>query len=65
MTAPMTRRRRERGPSPLSARTRRRLLRDLPRRAWAGDASAAESLMRLAERPAGAAATAVGKESGA
>lgn len=33
--------------SPLSARTRRRLLRDLLRRAEAGDTSAAEALVRL------------------
>jgi len=58
---------RERGPSPLSGRTRRRLLASLLRRADAGDVAAAAELVRLgmdrdrARRanpaPAGAAAT--------
>jgi len=38
---------RERGPSPLSGRTRRRLLGSLLRRADAGDVAAAEALVRL------------------
>jgi len=38
---------RERGPSPLSHRTRRRLLASLLRRADAGDVSAAAELVRL------------------
>ena len=38
---------RERGASPLSATTRRRLLADLLRRAEAGDAAAAAVLVRL------------------
>ncbi len=44
----MTRMRiRERGPSPLSARTRRKLLGELHRRAIAGEVAAMESLVRL------------------
>jgi hypothetical protein len=38
---------RERGPSPLSARTRRKLLGELHRRAIAGEVAAMESLVRL------------------
>jgi hypothetical protein len=38
---------RERGPSPLSARTRRKLLGELHRRAIAGEVAAMESLIRL------------------
>ena len=38
---------RERGPSPLSVRTRRKLLGELHRRALAGEIAAMESLVRL------------------
>ncbi len=38
---------RERGPSPLSVRTRRKLLSELHRRAIAGEVAAMESLVRL------------------
>jgi len=40
---------RERGPSPLSGRTRRKLLASLLRRAEAGDVVAAAELVRLGE----------------
>jgi hypothetical protein len=39
---------RERGPSPWSARTHRRLLGDLVRKAISGDVTATESILRLA-----------------
>jgi hypothetical protein len=45
---------RERGASPLSAATRRRLLADLLRRAEAGDAEAAAALVRLSIEARGA-----------
>jgi hypothetical protein len=51
MTPAMSSRRRERGPSPLSARTRRKLLSDLHRRALAGDAAAAGVLIKLSGEP--------------
>jgi hypothetical protein len=51
MTTAMSTRQRPRGYSPLSQRTRRRLLADLCRRALAGDAQAAESLIRLSGQP--------------
>ena len=51
MTSAMSSRRRERGPSPLSARTRRKLLANLRDRALSGDAEAAGVLIRLAGEP--------------
>jgi hypothetical protein len=51
MTSAMSSRRRERGPSPLSARTRRKLLSDLHRRALAGDAVASGVLIKLSGDP--------------
>jgi hypothetical protein len=51
MSAAMSSRRRERGPSPLSARTRRKLLADLHHRALAGDAVAAAELIKLSGEP--------------
>ena len=51
MTPAMSSRRRERGPSPLSARTRRKLLADLHHRALAGDAVAAAELIKLSGEP--------------
>jgi hypothetical protein len=51
MSAAMSSRRRERGPSPLSGRTRRKLLSDLHRRALAGDAAAAGVLIKLSGEP--------------
>jgi hypothetical protein len=40
---------RERGPSPLSARTRRKILASLRDRALAGDVAAGEALVRLGQ----------------
>ena len=40
----------ERGPAPLSAKTRRRLLNSLLQRAENGDIAASEALIRLADR---------------
>jgi hypothetical protein len=51
MTSAMSSRRRERGPSPLSARTRRKLLANLHHRALAGDAVAAGVLIKLSGEP--------------
>jgi hypothetical protein len=51
MTPAMSSRRRERGPSPLSARTRRKLLSDLHCRALSGDAEAAGVLIKLSGEP--------------
>jgi len=51
MTSATSSRRRDRGPSPLSARTRRKLLADLHHRALAGDAVAAGVLIRLSGEP--------------
>jgi len=56
-TAPLPRGRGRHGAVPLSAATRRRLLAGMLRRAEAGDAAAAETLIRLSlatERGAGA-----------
>jgi hypothetical protein len=44
---------RERGPSPLSARTRRKILAALRDRALAGDVAAGEALVRLGHEKRG------------